>query len=128
MALNVIGTIGWFLTKKTLDGAYNTAYHIIFGSESNKIDKKLDKLLKQNEILKKEINILKYEKNEIINYENNNFNIVIIDEYCSIENSLNKNKIKKLYDRTDMSKSNILDYIPKNKIKYIELDNKKLKL
>lgn len=108
MAFSILSTIGWFVTKKTVDSAYNSAYNIITGSNQNTLDKKLDKILEQNKILKKEINILKNNNNYNNDNSNNNLNIKIVDDYCSIKK---KKYIKKLSKSCELNKK-----LKKNKL------------
>lgn len=112
MALELIECIGIYFAKKTINNAYNTTYNILFGSESHKINKKLDTIINQNENLKKEIYDLKN------NISNNNTTIIyqhcelkLIDNYINIipynnnmiSKSLYINKQKKKI--TNLSKS-----------------------
>ena len=112
MAFQLIGSVGWFLARKSVDGVYNNVYHLAFGSKTQKIEHKLDELLEQNKMLKNEINTLKNNnitkdknksknknksksknknknknKNENIFY---NFEVVFVDEYTNNSNNLSK--------------------------------------
>jgi cell division protein FtsB len=90
MSFELIFALGGFFAKKTVDYAYNSTYSLIFGSESSKLHKKLDKLIQQNDDLKKEIDIL---KSEYSNQNNNcNYELVILENYIE-----NKNDNKLLY-------------------------------
>lgn len=115
MALNVIGSVGWFLARKTVDKVYTTAYHMMFGNETSNLEKKLDIILEQNEILRKEINFLKCEHEKNTKFYDETNNIVIVDDYCSTINqkkklskSCNINNTNKNYER--LTKSDLTMY------------------
>ena len=103
MAFSLIETVGLYFAKKTINGAYNTTYNLLFGSDTYKINKKLDSIIEQNEILKKELFELK----------NNYSNKIIIYKDCEL------NLINNYID-----KKNSNDYISKSMI--VKSNNKKV--
>lgn len=93
MAFQMIVSVGWFLAQKSLDGAYNNVYGMVFGNDTSKLEKKIDLVIKQNELLRQELNKLREkEKKEKLdelknNTENNiEFVLSVTEDYIDVNN------------------------------------------
>lgn len=112
MAFELIESIGLYFAKKTINSAYNTTYNLLFGSENNLINKKLDYIIEQGNILKKEMDDIK--KNISNNHKTiiyKNCELKLIDNYINIipcHNVISKSLYIKPSNRkqiTNLSKS-----------------------
>ena len=110
MAFTLIESVGLYFVKKTINGAYNTTYNLFFGSETYKINKKLDSIIEQNEVIKKELYELKNNvsnNHQTIIYKN--CELKLIDNYIVTQNNnlsksmFEKRKIKKCNDKLSKS-------------------------
>lgn len=96
MSFEMLTTVGMFIASKTANGLYNKAYGFVFESDSTRLQKKLDKVLENQEQIHKEIENLK--KNKLIeeynlenDNDNNEFELVFYENYIEEEK---KNLVK----------------------------------
>lgn len=59
MTLELVGTVGWFLIRKSTDNIYNGCYGMVFGSKTNTLEKKIDMVIEQNKLLQQELMMIK---------------------------------------------------------------------
>jgi len=101
MALILFECAGLYLAKKTINGVYNTTYNLLFGSETYKINKKLDYIIEQNEIIKKELKNNVSNNHQTIIYKN--CELKLIDNYIVTQNN---NLSKSMFEKSKTKKCN----------------------
>lgn len=83
----MLSEIGIFAICSSLPTVYNSMYYMLYGSDSYRLNKKMDMIIQQNKLLKLEVNKMKDEK-LIRDYElqDLNFDVVLTKDYIDYFN------------------------------------------